>query len=160
MFSKFFHTHKWDLIAVNDQYQTKYSDTGNTRNWNQRFYKCKCGARRHTDDRPDYHDHKGINEAKRNWIDVGVVPTGSYLPGPAHGYTKVDDVDREKLDPVLQYQRTLEDIQRSLAVIINRDFNLESKYPKLKEAADEYHRRLDKYRNFEHLQGLNNETDK
>jgi hypothetical protein len=161
MFSKFFHTHRWQLVAVNDQYQTNYTDTGNVKNWNQRFYQCQCGARRHTDDLPSHQSHKGIAEARRNWIDIGVVPKGSYLPGPQSGYMKVTDDDREKLDPVLKYQRTLEDIQRSLGVVINRDFDLEAKYPKLKEAADEYHRRLDKYRNFEQLKGTTiDETNK
>ena len=92
-----------------------------------------------------------MEKAKQNWIDVGIVPKGSYHPNEDTNYVRIDDVEREKLDPVLAYQKTLEDIQKSLGVVLNRDFNLEAQYPKLKAAADEYHRQLDKYRNFESL---------
>lgn len=42
---------------------------------------------------------------------------------------------------------------REMLLMINRDSYLEKKYPKLKEAADEYHRQLEKYKTFEKLKG-------
>lgn len=154
------HTHDWELVAVNDQYNTNYTDTGKQVFWHQRFYKCSCGSRKHTDDRPSSHNgtHKGIDEAQKNWIDAGVVPNGSYFPNEDKGYIKPSEAEREELDPVLKYQMTLEDIAKSLKVVLNRDFDLEARYPKLKEAADSYHYLLDKYRTFESLKDKENES--
>lgn len=145
------HEHNWKLIALNDQYHTTYTDTNKTVHWNQRFYQCDCGARKHTDNREKYQKHEGVDQAKQNWIDTGMVPKGSYLPNENSGYFKPTDEDRAALDPVVAYQKTLEDMAKTIGVVINRDFDLEARYPKLKAAADEYHRQLDKYRNFESL---------
>ena len=145
------HQHDWELVAVNDKYHTNYTDTGKTEYWQIRFYRCECGARRATDNYKGYSPHAGMQDAKKNWIESGVVPTKSYHPSGNTNYVKIDDIEREQLDPVLEYQKTLNELVNSLGVVINRDFNLEAQYPKLKEAADEYHRRLDKYRNFEKL---------
>lgn len=145
------HEHDWELVAVNDQYHTTYADTNKIKHWQMRFYKCDCSERKYSDDRPTYTGHEGMDKARANWIDAGVVPLNSYHPSQSQHYVKIDDIEQEKLDPILQYQKTLEDIQKSLGVVLNRDFNLESKYPKLKAAADEYHRQLDKYRSFESL---------
>ena len=147
------HEHDWELVAVNDKYHTTYSDTNETKYWQMRFYKCNCGERKFSDNRPPhtYIVHEGMDKARANWIDAGVVPLNSYHPSQNQHYVKIDDIEREKLDPVLQYQKTLDEISKSLKVVINRDFDLEIKYPKLKAAADEYHRQLDKYRNFESL---------
>lgn len=152
---KIMHTHEWKLVACNDSYYTNYTDTGETKYWKQRFYECACGDRKHTDNLPDYTSHAGIKTAKQNWLDAGVVPKNSYFPDENSGYVRPPE--QEKLDPVLAYQKTLEDIQKALGVVINRDFELETKYPNLKKAADEYHRQLDKYRNFERLKGTENE---
>lgn len=144
------HAHDWELVAVNDMYYTNYTDTGKTKHWQMRFYKCSCGERRAGDNRTNtYSTHAGMQEAKNNWIDAGVVPTKSYHPTENTSYVKIDDLERKELDPVLAYQKTMEELVNSLGVVINRDFDLESRYPKLKEAADEYHRRLEKYKNFE-----------
>jgi hypothetical protein len=148
-FKNMFHRCKPALVAVNDEYHTSYTDTNKTVYHQMRFYRCECGKR--TFDSNNEKTHKGIEEAKKNWKDAGVVPNKSYHPDNSPHYKKIDDSIKEQLDPVLAYQKTLEDIQRSLSVVINRDFDLESKYPELKKAADEYHRRLDKYRNFEKL---------
>lgn len=148
-FKKMFHRCKPELVAVNDEYHTTYSDSGKKVYHQMRFYRCECG--RKTFEANNNHTHRGIDECKKNWKEAGVVPKNSYHPTENTQYVKIDDLDREELDPVLAYQKTLEDIQKSLKVVLNRDFNLEAKYPKLKEAADEYHRRLDKYRNFENL---------
>jgi len=147
------HEHNWELVAVNDKYNTTYTDTKETKHWQMRFYKCNCGERKFSDNRPPhtYIVHEGMDKARANWIDAGVVPLNSYHPSQNQHYVKIDDIEREKLDPVLQYQKTLDEISKSLKVVINRDFDLEIKYPKLKAAADEYHRQLDKYRNFESL---------
>jgi hypothetical protein len=150
--SKSKHEHDWELVAVNDQFHTTYTDTNETKYWEMRFYKCACGERKFSDNRPHKHvTHQGMEKSKDNWIDAGVVPKNSYDPRQSQNYIKIDDIEREKLDPVLEYQRTLNELVKSLGVVINRDFDLESRYPKLKQAADEYHRQLDKYRNFESL---------
>lgn len=151
------HEHDWELVGINAKYHTTYSDTKETKHWEMRFYKCACGERKYTDNRTSkYITHEGMEKAKQNWIDVGVVPKDSYHPAEDTNYVRIDDVEREKLDPVLEYQKTLEDLVNSLGVVINRDFDLEARYPKLKEAADEYHRRLNKYRNFESLKETDN----
>lgn len=145
------HKHKWELVAVNDNYNTHYTDINKTQYWQMRFYQCNCGARGFTDNRDKNVKHKGMDEAKKNWVEVGVVPKNSYHPTEDKNNIKIDDIERKKIDPVLQYQKTLQDLADSLGVVINRDFDLEARYPKLKEAADEYHRQLEKYRNFENL---------
>ena len=153
------HEHDWELVAVNDKYHTTYTDTKETRYWQMRFYKCNCGERKFNDNRPHIHiNHEGIDKARVNWIDAGVVPKESYHPSQHQHYVKIDDIEREKLDPILQYQKSLDEISKSLKVVINRDFDLETKYPKLKAAADEYHRQLDKYRMLETLKGEKNES--
>ncbi len=145
------HQHTWELVACNDKYHTEYTDTGKKVYWNQRFYKCKCGVRKHEDSRTSqYQTHEGLDSAKKNWIDAGVVPNGSYYPGENSGYIKIDDVPKEKLDPIEKLNRNLEDISRTI-LAIKRDYDLEARYPKLKSAADEYNRQLDKYHNFESL---------
>lgn len=152
------HTHDWELVAVNDKYYTDYTDTDITKYWKMRFYKCSCGERRASDNRTNtYTTHPGMQEAKNNWIDTGVVPTKSYHPTENTSYVKIDDLERKELDPVLSYLKTMEELVNSLGLVINQDFDLEARYPKLKEAADEYHRRLDKYRNFENLKENKNE---
>lgn len=152
MLKNLFHKCKFELVALNDEYHTQYTDTGNKKYHQMRFYRCSCGKRSFkTDYDSKYSKHSGLEQAKQNWLDTGVVPGKSYHPETSNYYVKIDDLAREKLDPILAYQKTLEDIQKSLKVIINRDFVLEDKYPELKKAADEYHRRLDKYRTFESL---------
>jgi hypothetical protein len=152
MLKHIFHRCSPELVAVNDEYHTTYTDSNRTVHHQMRFYRCSCGKRSFKSDyKSNYSKHEGIEKAKQNWIDTGVVPGKSYHPSKSQYYVKIDDLEREKVDPLLAYQQTLADIQKSLGVVLNRDFNLESKYPKLKEAADEYHRRLEKYKNFEKL---------
>ena len=149
------HTHDWELVACNDEYHTTYTDTNKTVNWQQRFYKCRCGSRKHEDNRTSkYETHKGLEAAKKNWVDAGVVPNNSYYPGNQNGYVKVDDVPQDALDPIEKLNSNLEDIARTIFAI-KRDYDLEAKYPKLKSAADEYNRQLDKYHNFESLKETN-----
>ena len=147
------HEHDWELVACNDDYHTTYTDTKQTKYWQMRFYKCNCGERKFTDNRPVADGHEGIDKARANWIDAGVVPQNSYHPSQSQHYVKIDDLEREKLDPVLAYQRTLDEISKSLRVVINRNFDLESKYPDLKAAADRYHLVLEQYRVMEILKG-------
>jgi hypothetical protein len=145
------HKHCWELVACNDNYHTEYTDTGKKIYWKQRFYKCSCGDRKHEDSRTSqFQMHEGLDSAKKNWIDAGVVPNGSYYPGENSGYIKIDDVPKEKLDPIEKLNRNLEDISRTI-LAIKLDYDLEARYPKLKSAADEYNRQLDKYHNFESL---------
>jgi hypothetical protein len=144
------HQHRWELVACNDNYHTEYTDTGKKSYWNQRFYKCSCGDRKHEDNRTQYQLHEGVDAAKKNWIDAGVVPKGSYYPGTQNGYVQLDSLPQAQLDPIEKLNRNLEDIARTVNAI-KRDYDLEAKYPKLKSAADEYNRQLDKYHNFESL---------
>lgn len=131
------HTHNFELVAVNNKYYTNYTDTGITKYWQMRFYKCSCGERTASDNRTNtFNTHPAMEEAKKNWIDAGVVPTKSSHPTENKNFVKIDDLERKELDPVLAYQKTLDDLVKSLGVVINRDFDLESQYPKLKEAAD------------------------
>jgi len=95
--------------------------------------------------------HRGIKLAILDWTEAGVLPKGSYHPSNKIGTLTVNDIHRQKLDSVLEYLKTLAEMKTALGVVLNRDFDLEARHPKLKEAADEYHRRLDKYRNFDTL---------
>lgn len=47
-----------------------------------RFYQCEhCGHRSFkTNFKSNYTTHSGIDNAKANWIDAGVVPSNSYDP--------------------------------------------------------------------------------
>lgn len=152
MLRNLFHLCDPQLVAVNDQYHTTYQDTKKTEYHQMRFYLCNCGKRSFkTDYQFEYSKHSGIEKAKQNWIDTGVVPEKSYHPADSKHYVKIDDLEREKLDPIVEYRNVLEEISRTLSVVINRDFNLEEKYPALKRAADHYHNELDKYRTIELL---------
>jgi hypothetical protein len=157
-FKKMFHRCRPELVAINDDYHTSFTDISKNVYHQMRFYRCDCSKRSFkTDYARTYDKHAGIEKARQNWLETGVVPKNSYHPSKSHNYVKIDDVEREKLDPILAYQKTLEDIQQSLKVVITRDFNLELQYPALKRAADEYQRQLDKYRMFEALKDKNNE---
>jgi hypothetical protein len=136
------HEHDWELVACNDEYHTTYTDTKKTVNWKQRFYKCSCGDRKHEDNRTQYQLHEGIDAAKKNWIDAGVVPKGSYYPDNSNGYVKPSDEERKALDPLTKYQQTLEDIQATL-LLVTRNIELEEKYPELKES---YLKHIELYR--------------
>ena len=152
------HRHEWELVACNDEYCTQYTDSNKTVNWNMRFYKCNCGARKHEDNRPEYISHKGMELAKKNWIDAGVVPVQSYDPRDNNsGYIKIDGVDEKEKDPLVQLNKTVEDLC-AMMVVIKRDYNLEKKYPKLKSIADRYNQELSKYRTFETLKGKDDGT--
>ena len=160
MFSRLFtprHEHDWELVACNDDYHTNYTDTNKKVYWKQRFYKCSCGARKHEDTRDQYQTHEGVDAAKKNWIDAGFVPKDSYYPSENSGYIKIDNVPAEKADPLDKLNRNLEDLGK-LVGMVKRDFDLEAKYPKLKNTADEYFRLLDKYRMVETLKGEKNES--
>lgn len=142
------HQCEWKLVATNDQYHTIDTDTNEKTYYHMRFYQCNCGKRKFSSDFPknSYHTHKGMEVAKQNWIETGCMPANSIHPSDNKNYLKLDNIKREEIDPILSYQKTLEEIVSTLGVVINRDFNLEARYPKLKSAADEYHRQLDKYR--------------
>jgi hypothetical protein len=152
------HEHNWELVAVNDKYHTTYSDTNETKYWQMRFYKCNCGKRKFSDNRPYTHIvHEGIGKARANWIDAGVVPVDSYHPTESTNYVKIDDTPKEQLDPLEQLNKTVEELCLMMNVI-KRDFDLEKQYPKLKSISDQYQRELSKYRTFESLKGKDNVT--
>ncbi len=77
----FFGSHKFELVAVNRDYHTTFVDTKKTEYHIMRFYQCSCGQRKFKTDYPyKYSTHTGIDLAKENWLDVGVVPSSSYDP--------------------------------------------------------------------------------
>ena len=149
------HEHNWELVAVNDKYHTTYSDTNETKYWQMRFYKCNCGKRKFSDN--THIVHEGIDKARANWIDAGVVPVDSYHPTESTNYVKIDDTPKEQLDPLEQLNKTVEELCLMMNVI-KRDFDLEKQYPKLKSISDQYQRELSKYRTFESLKGKDNVT--
>ena len=122
-----------------------------------RFYKCDCGERKFSDDRHTYISHEGMDKARANWIDAGVVPQDSYHPSQSQYYVKIDDIPKEQLDPLEQLNKAVEELCLTMNVI-KRDFDLEKKYPKLKSISDQYQRELSKYRTFESLKGKDNVT--
>lgn len=139
---KLAHIHNWELVACNDEYCTTYTDTTKKVYWKQRFYKCNCGARKHEDNRESWQTHEGIEQAKKNWIDAGVVPGKSYFPSPAQGYVKPPEPEAAAVTPLTKYQQTLEDIQATL-LLVTRNIDLEEKYPELKES---YLKHMELYR--------------
>ena len=152
------HKHNWELVAVNDKFHITYNDTGKTKYWSMRFYKCACGERKYSDFRnSSLHIHEGMDKARDNWIDAGVVPTDSYHPADSKHYVKIDDTPKEQLDPLEQLNKTVEELCLTMNVI-KRDFDLEKKYPKLKSISDQYQQELSKYRTFESLKGKDNVT--
>lgn len=78
----YFGRHKPVLVAVNTEYNTHYTDTDHTKYHMLRFYQCEhCGNRSfETNYKSNYTTHSGIDNAKANWLDTGVVPSGSYDP--------------------------------------------------------------------------------
>lgn len=77
----FFGSHNFELVAVNRDYHTTYINSDRVVYHTMRFYQCSCGERRFkTDHSSKYSRHTGIDLAKDNWLEVGVVPSGSYDP--------------------------------------------------------------------------------
>lgn len=136
------HKHDWKLVACNDEYRTTSTTGGTPHYWKQRFYKCSCGERKHQDDRSEYNRHEGIDQAKQNWIDAGVLPGKSYFPDESKGFFKPTDAEVKEITPLTKYQNTLEDIQATL-LLVARNAELEEKYPELKES---YRKHMELYR--------------
>ena len=108
------HEHDWELVAVNDKYYTTYTDTGKTKYWSMRFYRCACGERKYSDDRTSsYYVHEGMDKVKANWIDTGVVPLNSYHPSQSQYYVKIDDLAK-------QYQDAEGEIPEAIAEYVSK----------------------------------------
>lgn len=79
--------------------------------------------------------------------------------GVGSGYYTYDNTfittGTSNMQSIKTTQDVLDEIQeiREMLLMLNRDKHLEKKYPKLKEAADEYKRILEKYKTFEILKG-------
>lgn len=89
-FGCYFGLHKQVLVAVNTDYYTTYTDTGFKQHHMMRFYQCEHCGKRHfeTNFKKQYTNHNGIDAAKANWVDVGIVPSSSYDPRKgSHTYT-------------------------------------------------------------------------
>lgn len=163
---KFFnpHIHKHKLIAVNDEYTNTFTDTSRVVKWSMRYYKCECGKRTATATNDYAHaiikiTHSGVDAAVKNWIDSGVVPINSYDPADHPGLRKPVNVDEKEIDPLVNLNKTVQDLCAMMNVI-KRDYDLEKKYPRLKTAADNYNRLLDKYTTFESMKAGQDETSK
>ena len=78
----YFGRHKPVLVAVNTEYNTHYTDTDTKKYHMMRFYQCEhCGHRSFTTNYySQFTKHNGIDVAKANWLDTGVVPSSSYDP--------------------------------------------------------------------------------
>jgi hypothetical protein len=147
-----FHKHKLELVAIDNTYHFMYKDQNNKKAYKEmRFYKCKCGKRASSNNLDKYDRHPGIAQAQKNLEEAGLLPTSSCHPEDDANFKTPDEVTQAKLDPVLEYQKTLNDISESLKVVLNRDFDLEAKYPKLKKLADQYHHELAKHRTYDTL---------
>ncbi len=159
---KFFHPHhhKYELVAVNDEYTTSFTDSGRKASWTMRYYKCSCG-KRITKTSNDYPyaalKHSGIDDAVKNWEDCGVVPQKSYNPADNSYYVKPIPEENEKIDPLVNLNKTVQDLCVMMNVI-KRDYELEKQYPKLKKAANDYYKLFDKYKTFEDLKAGKDET--
>lgn len=158
------HKHQYTLVAVNDDYTTTFSDQKTIVKWHMRYYHCEGCGQRAAEKTHDYHfkfvHHAGVEAAVKNWIDSGVVPVNSYDPVNKVGYVKMavnNEVD--KANPVAELNNLMQDMCDMLCVI-NRDFDIESKYPKLKAAANNYNRLFEKYKTFEDLKAGRHATNK
>lgn len=147
-----FHRHSNQLIAVNDNYHTEFTNSNRKEYHQMRFYQCSCGRRQFTTDKDKYSTHSGIEKARANWMDAGVVPTGSYHPETSQHYVKPNQSDIEQVDPLVKLTSTVADLC-DMMQMIRRDHNLEAKYPKLKKSADNYKALFEKYKTFETLKG-------
>lgn len=77
----YFGRHTPVLVAVNTSYYTSYTNSDHVKYHMMRFYQCEhCGARSFKTNYDEYGKHNGIENAKDNWIDAGVVPNTSYDP--------------------------------------------------------------------------------
>jgi len=157
------HRHNYKLVAVNDEYQTTFTDTKRKVVWTMRFYQCEgCGnriAKRFNDYTYAKLEHSGVDAAITNWIDCGVVPQNSYNPADNSYYVKPNHEENEKIDPLVNLNKTVQDLCAMMNVI-KRDYDLEGKYPTLKKAADNYNKLFDKYKTFEDLKAGKDETVK
>lgn len=154
------HVHDYKLIAVNDEYNNTFPDKSRV-TWSMRYYKCECGKRTATATN-DYSStyrltHRGVDAAVKNWIDSGVVPQKSYDPANAAGFIKPADDDEKEMHPLVNLNKTVQDLCAMMNVI-KRDYDLEKKYPRLKTAADNYNKLLDKYKIFESMKAGQDET--
>lgn len=108
-----------------------------------------------------------VNNSNTNKNTHSSITTGTY--GSAHGFDvssiltssnistsaiteSVFDSTSVVTKHYMDLHKEIQDIKQML-MMINRDFYLEEKYPKLKEKADEYHKQLEKYKTFERLKG-------
>ncbi len=154
------HRHNYKLIAVNDEYHTTFSDSKRRVDWTMRFYQCSCGhrmAKKSNDCKYLTLTHSGVDAAITNWIDCGVVPQKSYNPADNSYFVKPNPEENEKIDPIVNLDKTVQDLCAMMNVI-KRDYDLESKYPKLKKAAENYRYLFDKYKTFEDLKAGKDEV--
>jgi hypothetical protein len=155
------HRHSYKLIAINDEYTTTFTDSKRKISWSMRYYQCSCGKRitKVTNDYP-YGDqkHSGVDAAVKNWDDCGVVPQKSYNPADNSYFVKPIPEEKEKIDPLVNLDKTVQDLCAMMNVI-KRDYDLEGKYPKLKKAAENYRYLFDKYKTFEDLKAGKDEVN-
>ena len=137
------------LVAICDNYwrTTNYPTTGTTTYWVLRFYRCERCGRRWSDHNCPFSVDGPLKESLKTWTEAGILPTESYHPS-SKGKTPedIEEVDTST-------QATLNGIVSVLKIVLDRDIDLEERYPSLKRIADEYHRELDKCKTVEALRG-------
>ena len=69
------YTHIWVTIARETSYCTVYTDKDYKKYWIMNFYQCSCcKKRKYTDNYNSYGSHHGMELAKINWIELGILP--------------------------------------------------------------------------------------
>lgn len=136
-------------ICDNRWYSNNYPTTGSKTYWTVRFYQCeRCGCRwSESNYSDDQREHNALNTDRRNWSETGVLPPRTYHPKSRGVYP--DTLDN--VDP--NHQATLNDLVEVMGIVLNRDVDLEKRYPSLKRLADQYHRELEKCRTVDILRG-------
>lgn len=102
----YFGSHTLEVVAANNAYYTNYVDTNYQVYHTMRFYRCKhCGHRTFKTNykSPTGVKHNGIEIARDNWIDLGMVPESSYDPRTS-GYIPAPTPTKPKTATVVPFE--------------------------------------------------------
>ena len=62
------------VLRTYDVFSTNYTDTNRIQNWQAHFFQCKhCKVRHFETTHTKYSTHTGIDRAKHDWLDNGVI---------------------------------------------------------------------------------------
>lgn len=92
---------------------------------------------------------------KYNTISSGILDSSNLYNGNVVDTYDMNTHTAPVRDIVQDYDQIKQELAeiKKMLMMLNRDNVMEEKYPKLKEAADEYHKQLHKYQTFEILKG-------